>query len=84
MVKEILKHNPPLEQMDSDFRGTPLGWAVHGSEHGWYSRTGDYAGAVEALLKAGARPPGKIGGSQAVRDILSSKLQEQSKPGEKA
>ena len=47
-----------------------LGWASHGSENGWHSRTGDYAGTVEALLAAGAKPPAKLQGSPAVREVL--------------
>jgi ankyrin repeat protein len=70
MARAILAHNPPLEQRDADFNSTPLGWAIHGSVEGWYCKTGDYAGTVEALLNAGAKPPDKIGGSERVRDIL--------------
>ena len=36
----------------------------------WYSRSGDYAKAVELLLGAGARRPETIGGSAAVREVL--------------
>jgi hypothetical protein len=63
MIKVILPYKPPLEILDADFHSTPLGWAIHGSEHGWYCRTGDYAGTVAALLEAGAKPPEKIAGS---------------------
>jgi ankyrin repeat protein len=71
MAREILRHNPPLEMTDADFNGTPLGWAIHGSEHGWYCRTGDYAGTIEALLSAGAKlGDRKLGGSNAVREVL--------------
>ena len=71
MVREILRHNPPLETTDADFNGTPLGWAIHGSEHGWYCRTGDYAGTVEALLTACAKlGDRKLSGSAAVKDVL--------------
>jgi hypothetical protein len=70
MVNAILPFCPPLEATDGDFNGTPLGWAVHGSEHGWYRQTGDHAGTVEALLAAGARLPERLGGSEAVRDVL--------------
>lgn len=59
MAREILRYNPPLEQTDADFQSTPLGWAIHGSEHGWYCRTGNYAATVEALLKSGAKIPEK-------------------------
>ncbi|HAB16794.1 MAG TPA: ankyrin repeat domain-containing protein [Verrucomicrobiota bacterium] len=70
MAREILRYQPPLELTDSDFHGTPLGWAIHGSEHGWHRRTGDYAGTVEALLQAGAKTPEKRGGSEAVQLVL--------------
>jgi hypothetical protein len=49
MAREILRYNPPLELTDADFHAPPLGWAIHGSQHGWYSRTGDYARTVERL-----------------------------------
>jgi hypothetical protein len=70
MVKAILAFGPPLEATDSDFNGTPLDWAVHGSEKGWYRQTGDYAGTVEALIAAGARLPERMGSSEAVREVL--------------
>ena len=49
------------------FQSTPLGWAIHGSEHGWNRETGDYAGTVEALIEAGAKRPATLGGSEAVQ-----------------
>src|SRR6266550_293627 len=71
MTREILRSNPPLELTDADFQGTPLGWAIHGSEHGWYCRTGNYAATVEMLVKAGAKlPEKKTGGTEAVKEVL--------------
>ena len=71
MAREILRYKPPLELTDADFQSTPLGWAIYGSEHGWYCRTGDYAATVELLLKAGAKLPEKTtGGTEAVSGIL--------------
>lgn len=70
MAKIILEFQPPLECVDADFHGTPLGWALHGSEHGWYCRTGDYAATVEVLLKAGATLPDKLQGTEAVKDVI--------------
>ena len=70
MVEVILCYNPPLERVDNDFHSTPLGWAIHGSEHGWYSSTGNYVATVEALLKAGASCPEQIEGSKAVKAAL--------------
>jgi len=70
MVTELLRHKPPLEQTDADHHSTPLGWAIYGSEHGWFSRTGNYAASVEALLRAGAEVPDEIGGTEAVKEVL--------------
>ena len=71
MAKVVLRYGPPLEATDADFNGTPLGWAIHGSENGWNCQTGDYAGTVELLIAAGAKVPCRlIGGSEAVRDVL--------------
>jgi ankyrin repeat protein len=70
MAQEILHYDPPLELTYNDFNSTPLGWAIYGSEHGWYSDTGDYARTVELLLQAGAKLPAKIGGTDAVKEVL--------------
>jgi hypothetical protein len=72
MAREILRFNPPLEARDADFDGTPLDWAMHGSEHGWYAKTGDYGTMVDVLLQAGAgRPHSITRGSAAVRAALA-------------
>lgn len=70
MARLILRYDPPLEQSDEDFHGTPLGWAIHGSANGWYRKTGNYAATAEALLEAGAKPPEKLGGADPVREVL--------------
>ena len=70
MVEAILRYNPPLELTDTDFHATPLGWAIHGSEHGWHCRTGNYAAAVESLIRAGATLPEKIEGTEPVKEVL--------------
>jgi hypothetical protein len=70
MVNAILPFSPPLEVTDGDFNGTPIGWAIYGSEHGWYATTGDYAGTIEVLIRAGAHLPEHLGGTEAVREVL--------------
>ncbi len=70
MTAEILRFHPPLERADAEFNGTPLGWAVYGSEHGWRMAAANYPATVEALLRAGAKPPEKLGGTEAVREAL--------------
>jgi len=74
MARELLKHNAPLEIVEDAFHGTPLGWALHGSVHGWRKDTGDYAGTVEAMLDAGAKlPPGDRVVSDAVQAVLRNR-----------
>jgi ankyrin repeat protein len=63
MVREILLHDPPLEVIDSDFKSTPLGWAMHGSENGWHRESGQYAATIETLIRAGAKMPEKSAGT---------------------
>ncbi|HYJ78703.1 MAG TPA: ankyrin repeat domain-containing protein, partial [Longimicrobiaceae bacterium] len=57
MVREVLRHHPPVDARSDQHDGTPLDWALHGSEHSWRRGAGDYATTVELLLQAGAAPP---------------------------
>jgi ankyrin repeat protein len=57
MIRELLRHDPPLDVKDRDFGGTPLSWTMYAREHGWSSSKGDYAGSADLLIAAGARPP---------------------------
>jgi Ankyrin repeats (3 copies)/Ankyrin repeat len=70
MTNILLGHSPDLEVTDADYQGTPLGWAIHGSENGWYCQTGNHAATVEALIQAGANRPASIKGSPAVQEVL--------------
>jgi len=70
LVRLILRHDPSLENDDNEFKGTPLGWAIHGSENGWDRQRGDYVATVEALLDAGASLPEKPEGSDSVKAVL--------------
>jgi hypothetical protein len=73
MVELILRHHPAMEDTENDFQGTPLRWAIHGSDNGWHRETGEYGRTVELLLNAGAKPPSEITGSEAVRQALNSR-----------
>jgi hypothetical protein len=55
---------------DADHKAPPMGWATFGSEHGWPRETGNYAGVVEALLRAGAEQPKELSGTDAVKEVL--------------
>jgi len=70
MVDLILAHHPSLEDTNNEFHATPLGWAIHGSEHGWRRNAGNYPATVERLCNAGAELPKEIGGTSEVRDVL--------------
>jgi len=70
LVRLILRCHPPLENADNEFKSTPLGWAIHGSENGWDRQKGDYAATVEALLDAGTVLPDKVEGTEAVKAVF--------------
>jgi ankyrin repeat protein len=70
VVRLILQRNPPLDDTSNDYQGTPVDWAVHGSESGWDRRNSDYDAALEALLEAGVALPERVGGTEAVRAML--------------
>ncbi len=70
MVQALLKHGARVDVSDVEFPGTPLNWAVHGSQNGWYCDKGDYGATVKSLLAAGSARPSLIGGSPAVREAL--------------
>lgn len=60
-----------LETHDRDHDATPLGWAIHASEHGWDIQTGDYPAIVKILIAAGAQKPAEAKGTPEVRAALS-------------
>jgi len=74
MVREILRYAPPIDVRGDEHDLSPLGWALHGSVHGWHRDTGDYGGTVRALLDAGAVTPtmrGDLVPSEAAREALN-------------
>jgi ankyrin repeat protein len=73
MVRDILRHDPPLEVADDEHHAKPLGWTIHGSMNSWHRKSGDYGATLEALLQAGVIHPtasDDFEGSDAVRDVL--------------
>jgi ankyrin repeat protein len=53
-VRDLLAHGASVHAVETEHGGPPLGWALHGSLHGWNRDKGDYPAAVRALLDAGA------------------------------
>lgn len=70
LVRLLLLHTSSLENTDNEYRSTPLGWAIHGSDHAWDREAGDHVATVDALLDAGARPPETLAGTEAVQAVL--------------
>ena len=70
MVRALIAHQAPLEAEELQFKGTPLSWALYGSEHGWNRGKGDYPGTVDVLLSAGAKAPGPIDDLEAPEELL--------------
>ncbi|MGH7620075.1 MAG: ankyrin repeat domain-containing protein, partial [Gemmatimonadaceae bacterium] len=72
MARVLLEHHADTDVVEAQFNGRPLGWALHGSLHGWHRDRGDYPATVEALLDAGATAPSaaEAKASEAVMAIL--------------
>jgi len=73
MARTILRFHPTLELKSREYAGTALCWAVYGSGNGWHRATGDYVGAIRALLEAGATLPPhaeELEPSEAVLEML--------------
>jgi ankyrin repeat protein len=75
MIRMLLAHQAPVEAEEQHFKGTPLGWALRGSEHSWHREKGDYPRAVEALLTAGAKLSRPAEDLQATEEVLEVLLQ---------
>ena len=73
IVREILRHAPSIDDASNDFHATPLGWAIHGSEHAWPRYQGDYVAVVQLLCDAGAKLPNEFAGTEAVQEVLRKK-----------
>ena len=76
MVTMLLAHEAPLEAEEQQFKGTPLGWALHGSRNSWHRDKGDYPRVVEALLAAGAKLSRPVEDIEAPEEVLDVLLQQ--------
>jgi ankyrin repeat protein len=68
VVRLLLAHHASLEEKDTTYGGTPLGWACHGSLN-CRNPQGDYPGIVEVLIQAGAKFE-EAGGSEEVKEVM--------------
>ena len=70
MAQLFVKHRAAIEDTSNEYKGTPLNWAQYGSVNGWQTKLGDYPGTVNVLLKAGAKLPRQLSGTEAVKEVL--------------
>jgi ankyrin repeat protein len=55
MIADVLRHDPPLEALDDDFKDPPMGWLVFGAMHCWRGMSsGEHAACAPLLLAVGA------------------------------
>jgi hypothetical protein len=57
MVRALLNRGADVNVFETQHIGSPLGWALHGSLHGWHRDKGDYPAVTRMLLEAGAEIP---------------------------
>jgi ankyrin repeat protein len=69
-VRALLNCNAAVNVFETQHGGSPLGWALHGSLHGWHRDNGDYAGVARMLLEAGADLPKTDRPLEATDDVL--------------
>jgi ankyrin repeat protein len=70
MVRVLIDHRAPLEAEEQQFKGTPLSWAIYGSQDGWFRDAGDFPATVEVLLAAGANASGPVDDLEAPEEVL--------------
>jgi ankyrin repeat protein len=70
MVRALIESRAPLEAEEQQFKGTPLSWAIYGSQHGWFRDARDFPATVEVLLAAGAKAPGPVDDLEAPEEVL--------------
>ena len=79
MTRDLLRHGAPVAASDREHHATPIGWAIHGSVHGWHPERGDYAATIDALIDAGSKFPsqaGSLDASDEVRAVLQRRANE--------
>jgi ankyrin repeat protein len=73
MVRALLARKAPVNVFETEHGGSPLAWALHGSQHSWERNSGDYPGVTRALLAAGAdipKPERPLEAKEEVLEIL--------------
>ncbi len=53
----LVENGAELDQVENQFKATPIGWAAWSSVNNGPTEGADHLGCVRYLLEAGARPP---------------------------
>ena len=69
-VRDLIAHGAPVNVFEAEHGGSPLAWALHGSQNSWHRHTGDYPATVKALLAAGAEIPKPERPLEATEEVL--------------
>jgi len=75
MARALLAHKAPVNVFESQYGGSPLAWALHGSLNSWEREKGDYEGVTRELLAAGAdipKPERPLEAAEAVLKIVQA------------
>jgi ankyrin repeat protein len=70
LARLFISHDAALENTENEYKGTPMNWAMYGSENAWCPENGDYPATIAVLLAAGAKLPEQLGGTEAVKEVL--------------
>ncbi len=69
-VGDLIAHNAPINVFETEHGGSPLAWALHGSQHSWNRDTGNYPAVARTLLAAGAEIPRPEKPLEATEEVL--------------
>ncbi|MBS1705847.1 MAG: hypothetical protein JST40_08230 [Armatimonadetes bacterium] len=70
-AREILQHNPPLDDETDNYQAIPMQWAIYASQNSAaYFPDAKWPETVKLLVEAGSPPPNRTFGSEEVRVIL--------------
>jgi ankyrin repeat protein len=69
-VSDLIAHGAPLNVFEAEHGGSPLAWALHGSQNSWHRDTGDYPATVKVLLAAGSEIPKPDRPLEATEEVL--------------
>jgi ankyrin repeat protein len=70
LVRALLAHKAPVNIFETEHGGSPLAWALHGSQNSWERNSGDYPGVTRELLAAGADIPKPERPLEATEEVL--------------